>query len=110
MAEDEAVEELERTVGERIANDAINAAGGAWVDDCLSLRDRSLVVVAARSPRRCGGRAARARRWALDRGVTPEELEATAALLAAYVGYLRASAAAETIREVPAEKVSRPES
>ena len=33
--------------GERFGTEAINAAGGAWPDDELSLRDRSLVVVAA---------------------------------------------------------------
>jgi alkylhydroperoxidase/carboxymuconolactone decarboxylase family protein YurZ len=43
-------------------------------------------------------------RWALDHGVTPEELEATGALLAVYVGYPRASVAAEMIREVLAEQ------
>jgi len=47
LSEAEAVEELERIVGPRMATEAINAAGGAWVDDSLSLRDRSLVVLAA---------------------------------------------------------------
>jgi len=84
-----------------MADEAINAAGGAWVDDCLSLRDRSLVVLAALVTQ--GGVEERLRlhvRWALDHGVTPEELEAMAALLAVYVGYPRASVAMETIREV----------
>ncbi|MCW2977306.1 MAG: hypothetical protein JWM06_2587, partial [Actinomycetia bacterium] len=31
--------------GERFGEEAINAAGGAWNDDELSLRDRSIVVV-----------------------------------------------------------------
>jgi 4-carboxymuconolactone decarboxylase len=103
LPEDEAVAELERVVGERMAGEAINAAGGAWVDDCLSLRDRSLVVVAALIAQ--GGVEARLRghvRWALDHGVTPEQLEALAALLAVYVGYPRASVAMEVIREVVA--------
>jgi alkylhydroperoxidase/carboxymuconolactone decarboxylase family protein YurZ len=43
-------------------------------------------------------------RWALDHGVTPDELEAMGALLAVYVGYPRASVAAEMIREVLAEQ------
>jgi 4-carboxymuconolactone decarboxylase len=101
LPEGEAVEELKRVVGERMANEAINAAGGAWVDDCLSLRDRSLVVLAALVTQ--GGVAERLRvhvRWALDHGVTPEELEAMGTLLAVYVGYPRASVAMETIREV----------
>src|SRR5947209_2906892 len=33
--------------GEQFGTEAINAAGGAWGDDRLSLRDRSLVVVTA---------------------------------------------------------------
>lgn len=101
MPEDEAVEELERTVGERMANEAIHAAGGAWVDDSLSLRDRSLVVLAALITQ--GGVEERLRghaRWALDHGVTPEELEAMATLLAVYIGYPRASVAIQTINEV----------
>ena len=105
LPESEAVEELKRAVGDRMANEAINAAGGAWVDDCLSLRDRSLVVVAALVAQ--GGVEERLRvhiRWALDHGVTPEELEAMGALLAVYVGYARASVAAEMIREVVAEQ------
>jgi 4-carboxymuconolactone decarboxylase len=105
LPEGEAVEELKQVVGERMANEAINAAGGAWVDDCLSLRDRSLVVLAALVAQ--GGVEERLRvhiRWALDHGVTPEELEAMGALLAVYVGYPRASVAAEMIREVLAEQ------
>jgi 4-carboxymuconolactone decarboxylase len=101
LPEAEAVAELQRTIGERMAAEAINAAGGAWVDDCLSLRDRSLVVVTALAAQ--GGVDARLRghvRWALDHGVTPEELEALAALLAVYAGYPRASVAMEVIREV----------
>jgi 4-carboxymuconolactone decarboxylase len=105
LPEDEAVEELKRAVGERMANEAINAAAGAWVDDCLSLRDRSLVVLAALVTQ--GGVEERLRmhiRWALDHGVTREELEAMGALLAVYIGYPRASVAAEMIREVLAEQ------
>jgi 4-carboxymuconolactone decarboxylase len=108
LPEGEAVEELKRTVGERMANEAINAAGGAWVDDCLTLRDRSLVVLAALVTQ--GGVGERLRvhiRWALDHGVTPEELEAMGALLAVYVGYPRASVAAELIREVVAAESVR---
>ena len=105
LPEGEAVEELKQVVGERMANEAINAAGGAWVDDCLSLRDRSLVVLAALVAQ--GGVEERLRvhiRWALDHGLTPEELEAMGALLAVYVGYPRASVGAEMIREVVAEQ------
>jgi 4-carboxymuconolactone decarboxylase len=101
LTEEEAVELLETTVGERMASEALQAAGGAWVDDCLSLRDRSLVVVAALAAQ--GGVEERLRghvRWALEHGVTPDELDAALALLAVYVGYPRASVAMEVIREV----------
>jgi 4-carboxymuconolactone decarboxylase len=101
LPEDEAVEELERIVGRRMAIEAINAAGGAWVEDGLSLRDRSLVVLAALVAQ--GGVDDRLRvhvRWALDHGVTPDELEAAMSLLAVYVGYPRASVAIETARQV----------
>ena len=106
LPESEAVEELRRIVGERMATEAINAAGGAWVEDLLTLRDRSLVVLAALVTQ--GGVDERLRghaRWALDHGLTPDELEATVALLAVYVGYPRASVAMEAIREVIAAEV-----
>ena len=106
LPESEAVEELKRIVGERMATEAINAAGGAWVEDLLTLRDRSLVVLAALVTQ--GGVDERLRghaRWGLDHGLTPDELEATVALLAVYVGYPRASVAMEAIREVIAAEV-----
>ena len=86
--------------GERFGTEAINAAGGAWTDDELTLRDRSLVVVAALVA--LGGVEDRLRghvRWALEHGVTPQELEALVTLLAVYVGYPRASTANEVVRE-----------
>src|SRR4051812_46306027 len=86
--------------GERFGTEAINAAGGAWNDDGLNLRDRSLVVVAALITQ--GGVEDRLRghvRWAIDHGVTRDELEALGALLAVYVGYPRASVGLEIIRE-----------
>ncbi|HXF98953.1 MAG TPA: carboxymuconolactone decarboxylase family protein [Gaiellaceae bacterium] len=105
LSEEEAVGRLERTLGARMASEAIHAAGAAWVDDCLSLRDRSLVVVAALAAQ--GGVEERLRvhtRWALDHGVTPDELEALCTLLAVYVGYPRASVAMEAIRAVLEEE------
>lgn len=85
--------------GERFGTEAINAAGGAWVDDVLSLRDRSLVVVAALVAQ--GGIDSRLRghvRWAVAHGSTRNELEALVTLLAVYVGYPRASVAMEVVR------------
>jgi 4-carboxymuconolactone decarboxylase len=100
LPEEEAIELLEATVGPRMAAEAVQAAGGAWVEDCLSLRDRSLIVVAALVAQ--GAVESRLRthaRWALEHGVTSEELDAALALLAVYVGYPRASTAMEAIGE-----------
>lgn len=86
--------------GQRFAEEAISAAAGAWTDDVLSLRDRSLVVVAALAAQ--GDVEPRLRghvRWAVEHGVTPEQLEAAVTLLAVYVGYPRASMAMEVVRE-----------
>ena len=91
---------LEERFGRRFGEEAINAAGGAWVDDCLSLRDRSLVVVAALVAQ--AGVDDRLRghvRWALEHGSTREELEALVTLLAVYVGFPRASAGMEVVRD-----------
>ena len=107
LSESEAVDELERVVGERMATEAISAAGGAWAEGVLSLRDRSLVVVTALLTQ--GGVDDRLRvhtRWALDHGLTPDELEAMATLLAVYVGYPRASVAIEVIRDVVAAEAA----
>ncbi len=87
-------------VGERMAEEAIVTAGAAWVDDCLSLRDRSLLVLAALIAQ--GGAEARMRphvRWALEHGATAEEFESLTALLAVYTGFPRASVGAEVIRD-----------
>ena len=87
--------------GERFAEEAINSGGGAWPDDCLSLRDRSLIVVAALIVQ--GGVEARLRghvSWAVEHGATRDELEALVTLLAVYIGYPRASAGLEVVREV----------
>ena len=91
---------FEERFGARFGDEAINAAGGAWPDDCLSLRDRSLVVVAALITQ--GGLDARLRghvRWAIEHGATREELEALVTLLAVYVGFAKASVGMEVVRE-----------
>jgi alkylhydroperoxidase/carboxymuconolactone decarboxylase family protein YurZ len=85
--------------GERFGVESISAAGGAWPDDVLSLRDRSLIVVAALAAQ--GGVDARLRghvRWAIDHGSSREELEALVTLLAVYIGFPKASAAMEVVR------------
>jgi len=86
--------------GQRFGEEAINAAGGAWNDDELSLRERSIVVVTALITQ--GGVGERLRghvRWAVEHGVTPAELDAIVALLAVYIGYPRASVAGEIVQE-----------
>jgi 4-carboxymuconolactone decarboxylase len=86
--------------GARFAEEAINAAGGAWTDDVLSRRDRSLVVVASLITQ--GGADARLRthvRWALEHGATRAELDAVATLLAVYAGFPRASVGQQIIRD-----------
>ena len=91
---------LAERFGERFGREAINAAGGAWPDDCLSLRDRSLIVVAALIAQ--GGVEDRLRghvRWAVEHGSNRDELEALTSLLAVYVGYPRASAGMEIVRQ-----------
>jgi 4-carboxymuconolactone decarboxylase len=86
--------------GDRFGEEAVSAAAGAWVDDALSLRDRSLFVVAALIVQ--GGVEDRLRahvRWAVEHGATRAELEALCSLLAVYVGYPRASVGLEVVRE-----------
>jgi 4-carboxymuconolactone decarboxylase len=86
--------------GERFGEEAINSAGGAWPDDCLTLRDRSLIVLAALIVQ--GGVDARLRghvRWAIEHGSTREELEALATLLGPYAGFPKASTGLEIIRD-----------
>jgi 4-carboxymuconolactone decarboxylase len=101
VPEEAVVEQLSAMVGERMAEEAIESAGGgAWVEDCLSLRDRSLVVLACLVTQ--GGVEERLRghvRLAVRNGVTPEEIEALVMLLAIYAGYPRASTAMEAIRD-----------
>ena len=86
--------------GERFGEEAINTAGGAWPDDCLSLRERSLIVLASMITQ--GGLDARIRghvRWAIEHGSSREELEAMVTLLAVYAGFPRASAGMEVVRD-----------
>lgn len=86
--------------GERFGGEAIYAAGGAWTDDSLSLRERSLIVVSALIAQ--GGVDDRLRshvRWAVEHGSNRDELEALATLLAVYVGFPRASTGMEVVRE-----------
>lgn len=101
VSEEEAERWFVERFGAQMAEEAFEAqGGGAWEDGALSLRDRSLVVIAALVAQ--GGARERLRphvRWALEHGATPDELEALATLLAVYAGWPRASLGMEVIRE-----------
>jgi 4-carboxymuconolactone decarboxylase len=98
---DEVPKWFEERFSARFGEEAINAAGGAWPSaDALSLRDRSLVVVAALIAQ--GGVDSRLRshvRWAIEHGSTRDELEALVTLLAVYCGFPRASTGMEIVRD-----------
>jgi 4-carboxymuconolactone decarboxylase len=99
LREDEVEAWFAERMGRRFGTEAINAAAGAWVDDCLSLRDRSLVVVAALVAQGAVDDRLRGHvRWAIEHGSSREELEALVTLLAVYVGFPRASVALEIVR------------
>ncbi len=87
-------------VGERFGEEAILSGAGAWVDDELSLHDRSLVVVAALITQGGAEQQLRAHtRWAIHHGCTRQQLEALATLLGVYAGYPRASNGLMVMRE-----------
>ena len=93
-------EEVASWFAERVGEEAILSAAGAWVDDDLSLRDRSLVVVAALITQ--GGAEQQLRvhtRWAIQHGCTRPQLEALATLFGVYAGYPRASNGLIVMRE-----------
>ena len=82
------------TAGDHSGEEAIQSAANAWTDDELSLRDRSLIVIAALIVQ--GNLEAQPRihtRCALDHGATPAELDPLATLLAIYTGSARPHAA-----------------
>jgi 4-carboxymuconolactone decarboxylase len=85
---------------DRFATEAIHSAPYAWDDDELSLRDRSLIVIAALIAQ--GGLETQLRfhaRWALEHGATAGQLEALAMLLAIYTGFARASTGLVIVRD-----------
>ena len=87
-------------VGERFGEEAIRSAGPAWVDDELSLHNRSLVVIAALISQGDAEPQLRVHvRWAIEHGCTALELEALAALLGVYAGYPRAGNGMKIVRE-----------
>ena len=100
IAKDQVADWFAERVGERFGEEAIYSAARAWTDDELTLRDRSLVVIASLIT--LGGAEQQLRmhtRWAVEHGCTREELEAMAALVAIYAGFARASNGLIVIRE-----------
>ena len=101
MPEEEVFRHLSSRFGERMAAEAVQAAGGAWAADSpLSLRDRSLAVLTALAAQ--GGVEERLRphvRWAVEHGATRAEIEGLLAFLAVYIGYPRASVAIDIARQ-----------
>lgn len=96
---DQVAEWFTERVGVRFGEEAIYSAARAWTEDELSLRDRSLVVLASLIT--MGGADPQLRmhtRWAVDHGCTREEIEAMAALVAIYAGFARASNGLMVIR------------
>jgi 4-carboxymuconolactone decarboxylase len=87
------------TFGAEFAEEAFQATGGAaWNDGPITLRERSLVVVAILAA--IGGVESRLTghlRWALEHGATIEELRATLLMVANYAGFARASVALESL-------------
>jgi 4-carboxymuconolactone decarboxylase len=100
LSVDEVAEHMTAMLGRQMAEEAWQSGAGAWSDRDLSMRDRSLVVIASLVTQ--GGVDARLRghlRWAIDNGATRAELDALMALLAVYIGYPRASTGMELLRE-----------
>ena len=96
------------TVGSRFGEEAIQSAANSWTNDELSLRDRSLIVIAALIAQGdLEGQMRMHTRWALDHGSTPAELEALATLLAIYTGFARASHGLIIIRDELAKPAAR---
>jgi 4-carboxymuconolactone decarboxylase len=101
MPEDEVFPHLSSRFGERMATEAVHAAGAAWEPDSpLSLRDRSLAVLTVLAAQ--GGVEERLRphvRWAVEHGAARAEIEGLLAFLAVYIGYPHASVAMEIARQ-----------
>lgn len=101
LSEEDVFPHLSSRFGERMATEAVQAAGGAWdLNSPLSLRDRSLAVLTALAAQ--GGVEERLRphvRWAVEHGATRAEIEGLLAFLAVYIGYPRASVAIDIARQ-----------
>lgn len=99
ISEPEVEQAFVTTFGAEFAEEAFQATGGAaWNDGPITLRERSLIVVAILAA--MGGVESRLTghlRWALQHGATLEELRATLLMVANYAGFARASVALEAL-------------
>ena len=99
ISEPEVEQAFLATFGTEFAEEAFQATGGAaWNDGPISLRERSLIVVAILAA--LGGVESRLSghlSWALQHGATVEELRATLLMVANYAGFARASVALESL-------------
>jgi 4-carboxymuconolactone decarboxylase len=88
-------------VGERFSEEAILSVASIWVDDDeLSLRDRSLIVIATLITQGDDEPQLRAHtRWAIHHGCTRSQLEALATVLGVYAGQPRAVNGLMVMRE-----------
>jgi 4-carboxymuconolactone decarboxylase len=101
VSPEEAERRMVEAFGRGFAEEAFAAAGGgAWQEQPLTRRDRSLAVVAMIAAQ--GGVEERLRThvgFALVNGATADELEALIVLVAVYAGFPRASVAMEVVRD-----------
>ena len=89
-----------KLVGERFGEEAILSAAGIWVDDELSLRDRSLIVIASLITQGNAEQQLRSHtRWAIRHGCTRKQLERLAMVLHVYAGDPRAVNGLTVMRE-----------
>ncbi len=80
-----------KLVGEHFGEESILSAAGIWVDNELSLRDRSLVVIASLITQGDAERQLRSHtRWAIRHGCTRKQLEELALVLSVYASEPRA--------------------
>ena len=97
-------EELSRVAPALEAYTADDLFGRVWQDDALSMRDRSLVTVAALIARNQTDDLADYVGLALDSGVAPAEISETITHLAFYAGWQNAMAAADETADVFEER------
>ncbi len=111
ISEPEVEQAFLTTFGAEFAEEAFQATGGAaWNEEPISLRERSLVVVAILAA--IGGVESRLighLRWALQHGATVAELRATLLMVANYAGFARASVAMEALDSLLNETSADPD-